>query len=108
MGEFVKGEVVSIPFPFSNLEGTKKRPAIVLSETMGEDIILCQVTASRHDEYSVELQAGDFADGSLPRQSYIRPNKLFTLDYSMILEKKGTLNPSKYQQVVQAVLDIIS
>ena len=45
MEKFVKGAVVVIPFPFSNLAGTKRRPALVLADLPGDDIILCQITS---------------------------------------------------------------
>ena len=47
MAEFVKGEVVVIPFPFSDLSGSKKRPALVLADLEGDDILLCQITSQQ-------------------------------------------------------------
>jgi mRNA interferase MazF len=44
MGRFVKGDVVVIPFPFSDLSATKRRPALVITALPGEDVILCQIT----------------------------------------------------------------
>jgi mRNA interferase MazF len=43
MAGFVKGDVVVIPFPFSDLSGSKRRPALVLADLRGNDIILCQL-----------------------------------------------------------------
>jgi mRNA interferase MazF len=40
MEKFVKGDVVVIPFPFSDLSASKKRPALVVSNITGDDIIL--------------------------------------------------------------------
>jgi mRNA interferase MazF len=45
MGRFVKGDVVVIPFPYSDLSASKKRPALVLADLEGDDIILCQITS---------------------------------------------------------------
>jgi len=44
---FVKGDVVVVPFPFSDLTGAKRRPALVLAELDGEDRILCQITSQQ-------------------------------------------------------------
>jgi len=41
MGKFVKGDVVIIPFPFSDLSGGKKRPVFVVADLPGDDIIVC-------------------------------------------------------------------
>ena len=43
MGRFMKGDVAVIPFPFSDLSDSKKRPALILAELDGDDIILCQI-----------------------------------------------------------------
>ena len=47
MAGFVKGDVVVIPFPFSDLSGSKKRPALVLADLPGDDILLCQITSQQ-------------------------------------------------------------
>ena len=66
MGVFVKGDIVVIPFPFSDLSGNKRRPALVIAALPGEDGILCQIT-SRHktDPLALSLEAADFASGGL-------------------------------------------
>ena len=65
MAEFVKGDVVVIPFPFSDLSGSKRRPALVLSDLPGDDILLCQITSqSTKDIHAVALNLNDFASGS--------------------------------------------
>jgi len=43
--EFVRGDIVVVPFPFSDLTEAKRRPALVLAELEGEDRILCQITS---------------------------------------------------------------
>jgi len=45
MGEFVKGDVVVLPFPFTDLSDRKKRPAFVVADLSGDDIIVCQITS---------------------------------------------------------------
>jgi len=44
MEKFIKGDVVVIPFPFSDLTGAKRRPAFVVTDLPDDDIILCQIT----------------------------------------------------------------
>ncbi|MFA6084453.1 hypothetical protein [Mucilaginibacter sp.] len=48
MAKFIKGDVVVIPFPFSDLSGSKRRPALVLADLPGDDIILCQITSQQN------------------------------------------------------------
>lgn len=45
MAEFVRGDVVVVPFPFSDLSQAKRRPALVVAELTGDDLILCQITS---------------------------------------------------------------
>ena len=109
MGKFIKGEVVTLPFPFSNLTGSKRRPALVISDPMGDDIILCQITASRNDLFAIELASNDFVSGSLPQDpSFIRPNKIFTADVTIISQSVGIIRPVKYRQVVEKIISIIT
>jgi len=54
MAKFIKGDVVVIPFPFSDLTQTKRRPALVISALEGDDVILCQITSrTSRDNYAI-------------------------------------------------------
>jgi mRNA interferase MazF len=90
MGRFVKGDVVVIPFPFSDLSMSKRRPALVLAELSGDDLILCQITSQTvRDKYSVDLNDSDFISGGLKKPSNNRPNRLFTADRHVVLSTKS-------------------
>jgi mRNA interferase MazF len=109
MAEFIKGDIVVIPFPFSDLSNSKKRPAMVLATLKGDDIILCQITGSRSDEYSIKFNNGDFEKGKLVHENnYIRPNRIFTADKSIILYKIGTLNNNKIDEAIKKLIEIIN
>ena len=72
MARFVKGDVVVIPFPFSDLSQSKRRPALVIAPLEGHDAILCQVTSrSVKDQYAIALDETDFVSGSLKQPSNI-------------------------------------
>jgi mRNA interferase MazF len=86
MEKSMKGEVVIIPFPFSDLSGTKRRPALVIADWGSDDIMLCQITSKlKHDGYEIELKDSDFENGKLPLESNIRPNKIFTASRNNII-----------------------
>jgi len=56
MARFIKGDIVVVPFPFSDLSTSKKRPALVLADLPGNDIILCQITSKLvKDVYAINL-----------------------------------------------------
>jgi mRNA interferase MazF len=109
MGGFVKGDIVIIPFPFTDLTGRKKRPAFVVADLQGDDIIVCQITSkAKSDSLALPLETRDFISGSLPVDSFIRPNKIFTADKNIILSTAGCLCENKIRDTINAVIKIIS
>ncbi len=109
MGQFVKGDVVVVPFPFSDLSTSKKRPALAVATLTGDDVILCQITSQTiRDGYAISLSSADFKTGTLHQDSNIRPNRLFTADSNIILYRVGELKPDKIKEVVAKIVEIVS
>jgi mRNA interferase MazF len=109
MGTFVKGDVVVIPFPFTDLSGNKRRPAFVVADLSGDDIIVCQITSkARSDSFALTLDANDFISGSLPVDSFIRPNKIFTASKMMVLSLAGHVSELKTATVLETIIKIIT
>lgn len=108
MEAFVKGDIVVVRFPFSDLSASKKRPALVLVNLRGEDIILCQIT-SQHvkDDYAILLSEEDLISGILAKQSNIRPNRIFTASKTIISYKLGTLNREKVTRVRDKIVSLL-
>ena len=108
MAEFIKGDIVVVPFPFSNLSEIKKRPAFVVNKLNGNDLVLCQITSQTiKDKYSVAIKKTDFVSGNLSVNSNIRPNRIFTADKSIIFYKVGSINENKTKEVIQKIIEII-
>ena len=109
MGKFIKGDIVVVPFPFSDLSASKRRPAIVLADLAGDDLILSQITSrSVSDSMSIANDPSDITNSNLNVSSNIRPNKLFTADESIVLYKIGTLKADKLEIVIAKVIEIFS
>ncbi|HMQ30902.1 MAG TPA: type II toxin-antitoxin system PemK/MazF family toxin [Chloroflexaceae bacterium] len=107
MGAFVRGDVVVLPFPFSDLSATKRRPALVVATLSGADIILCQITSqASRDAYAIPLLDEDFADGGLRQASFIRPSRLFTADSAIVLYRAGIISEAKQAAVAAALVDL--
>ncbi len=105
----MKGDIVVVPFPFSDLSANKKRPALVLANLTGDDIILCQITSqAKSDLYSVPLSPKDVDNGNLKVDSFIRPNRIFTSHKNLILYKLGSIDNTIFQNVVSELLQIIN
>jgi mRNA interferase MazF len=104
----MKGDVVVVPFPFSDLTQAKRRPALVISALEGDDLILCQITSQYiRDNYAVSLTDKDFQTGSLKQPSNVRPNRLFTADNHIVLYRVGGLRVEKLNEIIEKVIDII-
>ena len=108
MERFVKGDIVVIPFPFSDLSDVKRRPALILASLRGEDIILCQITSQNiRDQYAIQLDTSEFETGSLRKISNIHPNRIFTADRRIIIYKIGTLNQEKIKSVINSIVQVL-
>jgi mRNA interferase MazF len=109
MGRFVKGQIVVLPFPFSDLSSAKNRPAFVVAPLTGDDLIVCQITTvNRTDSYAIPVTTQDFVTGSLPHPSMIRANRLFTADAKLIVRTAGTLSQRKIQEVINKIVEIVT
>ncbi|GBU26322.1 growth inhibitor [Fibrobacteria bacterium R8-3-H12] len=109
MEDFVKGDIVILNFPFSDLSATKRRPAFVLANLGYGDVVLCQITSKpARNEFSVKIEQNDFEAGSLPVVSFVRADKLFTADKGLILYKAGHIKQEKIGVVIQTAISVIS
>src|SRR6266436_9650606 len=96
MEKFTVGSIVLVTFPFSNLRGKKIRPALVLAQVEFDNLILCQITSKSYSsKTAISIEQSDFAEGMLPLKSFVRPDKLFTADASLLKRKVGELTSSK-------------
>ena len=100
MTAFKAGDVVSVEFPFSDLQTHKRRPGLVLIS--GDvDLLVARLTTHPAREASdVALQR--WSEIGLPRASTIRLTKLATIDHRLVHHKIGRLHPDDGRVVVQA------
>jgi mRNA interferase MazF len=96
VAKFVKGDIVVVPFPFSDLTQAKRRPALAVSVLEGDDLILSQITSQFvKDSYAVSIEGKDFEEGGLKQKNNVRPKRLFTADSHIIL-RGYAFNSSSY------------
>lgn len=99
---FQPSEVVLLPFPFTDLSASKKRPVLILKTPNSQgDFLAVPITSQSGYENSLVLQQDDFILGLLPKISYVRPDKLVTLP-----DKLVTLNESLVIQRIAKLSDI--
>jgi mRNA interferase MazF len=103
---YKQGEIVLVPFPYSDLSGSKKRPVLVVSNEVYNasfpDIVVAVITskAIKPDAYSLTLDSKDLDVGQLPEPSLIRAHKLFTIAQSRILKRFSTLGEAKLRETL--------
>lgn len=109
MGKYTVGSVVSVTFPFSNLKGQKVRPALVLANVEFGSLILCQITSKPYtSKIAICIKKKDFTKGNLPVTSYIRPDKLFTADVTIIKDTVGQLTPTIKNKILRHVCGLFT
>lgn len=85
-------DVVRVPFPFTDRNAPKNRPALVVSaasafNTPASHSVMAMITSSLHARWPLDCDIGDIKVAGLPSPSIVR-FKLFTLDHRLV---RGTL-----------------
>ena len=104
-------EIVLLPYPFSNLERTKVRPALVISNNhfnkKSDDCIMIPLTTIIKDEpYSVIIEQCNMSFGKLLKSSRIRADKIFCIEKSLIRMKIGKLNDNSFEKIKEEIFKI--
>lgn len=89
-----KGDIVLITFPFSDLSGSKLRPAVVLADT-GLDITVCFITTQIGWQEPTDVMLLPNQINGLRKQSLIRASKIATLDKILAKGLLGRLAKSE-------------
>lgn len=102
---FQRGDVVLVPFPFSDLSTTKVRPAVVVSSALYHDsepdLILAAITSKvAAATGSLDYVLNDWQPAGLRYPSALKP-VLFTLDPARVLYRVGTLTASDLAEIDQ-------
>jgi mRNA interferase MazF len=95
-------DVVLVPFPFSDLKTVKRRPVLVIQAAdHNGDMVCLAITSSSHHDLSVPIDNASLAEGILPKPSWVRYGKVFTLNESITVGRFGTLKPEPFDLVIQ-------
>lgn len=108
MALFAVGEIVLVPFPFSDLSSSKLRPAIVLASLGQKEYILCQVTSQAFsDPLAVTISKDSFMQGVLAKESYARPCKIFTCSENLIIRQIATLKDDVLDKIIKTIKTVL-
>ena len=96
-----RGDVVVVPFPFSDRPGRKRRPALVLTNSSfnrAGHTVLCMITSSGPADWPGDVELKNLKSAGLSVRCLVR-FKLFTLDNQLILRSIGRLGAADLRSV---------
>ena len=104
-------DIFIVPFPFSNHQEKKRRPALVLSSASfnhsSDDVIVCAITSNNDKHlYGVRVTSADLEEGFFPRESIIKPENMVYLEKILLLKKVGTLRKENFEKVLSKIHDL--
>lgn len=105
------GDVVLVPFPFTNQAGTKKRPAVIISSaaynTAQRDVIIMAVTSQlRPSGMLGEAPVADWEAAGLVKPSAIKP-VITSIEQTLVIRRLGRLTPEDQQALRNAIANIV-
>lgn len=87
----MKGDIILISFPYTDLTGVKTRPAVVLMETE-QDVTVAFVTSQLKWQTQFDIVLNPSLENGLKSNSLIRLTKLATIDKQLVLGELGKLS----------------
>ena len=95
-------EIVLLPFPYSDLTGSKMRPALIISNdklNSTRDRICCLITSNPSNN-GILIKKEDFESGKLPFKSWIKPQRIFSIDEKIIRKKLCKVSNPFYEKII--------
>ena len=101
-------EMILIPIPFSDLKSMKRRPVIVISNNIynqkTQDIIVVAVTSNlERKDYTIPITQDNIEEGTLPTDSMIRVDKIYSLSRSIVVKRFGSINQETFDEIVDVL-----
>ena len=104
-----RGDIVLVPFPFTDLSTTKLRPAVVLwVDSSVIDVTLCFISSQNvntisSEEFIIEATDPEFILTGLKVTSKVRVSRIVTVERNLITRKIGKLGNNFFQQLNQCL-----
>ena len=112
MTTYKRGDVVLVPFPFSNQTATKKRPAVLISSTRynnaSQDIIIMAITSQTEKLQEIgECLVKNWKEAGLLKPSAIK-SALSTIEQKLVFKKLGTLSDDDLTSLNTILKDLLN
>lgn len=100
-----KGDIVLIPFPFTDLTGSKNRPALILIDS-DEDITVSFITTQLKWREKSDVRMNPSKENGLKKSSLIRLGKITTIDKELVIGKLGQLTDLEIEVVNRGLIEL--
>jgi mRNA interferase MazF len=108
MTVYKRMDVILVPFPFSDLSYSKKRPALVLVDIPNRDELVCMMlTSTQSIDPMVDISIIDIELAGLPKPTVARVSRLFTLKQSLVSKKLGVIEVKEYEVILNRLMELI-
>jgi len=96
-------DIVGIPFPYTDMSTRKRRPVLVITQPdQRGDFIGLPVTSVQTEELAVCINDESMDTGNLPKTSWVRYDKVFTLNAELIKKKYGNLQNEVFNNILKS------
>ena len=99
-----QGDIVTLRFPFTNLQDSKIRPALIISNekfNQRKNLILIGIYGTDVADFSEKLVNEDLEEGRLQKESFVRFQNVFTLQKDLVLQKVARINQNKLGKILE-------
>ena len=102
---YQKYDILLVNFPYTDLTHVKKRPALVIAELEGQNIIVCQITTKKHSLITYEISLlRQHCEGNVRFDSCIYVDLIATLHKNQIFGKIGRIKDFTVKKAVDEKL----
>ena len=99
-----QGDIVIARVPFSNLEGSKDRPILIVSNNLYNskmsDVIAVKITSTKTGKFQIKLTQKDLKEGKLKKTSFVEYGFIITIEKSLITQKIGKVKKKYLNKVI--------
>ena len=102
---YKQGDIVLLPYPFSDLSQSKPRPSVVIShrESINGDLIVVKITSNLHNDSDSFILEPQKLNGVLPALSEVRCNQISTIDKRIVMKKYASLNQDALKSLCEKI-----
>ena len=109
-----QGHIVVLPIPFTDLTSSKQRPCLIISNdqinNQTEDIVVLAITSnntSKNNDLNVQIKQSNIQSGILPKTSYIKLQKIYTIHKKLVRKTVCELTPTVTKKVLNKFIQSV-